>query len=417
MSSLSNPSPAARADQTLALNMRQIAHHDLGGFGGLGEGMALQATRDGRRILWLAHESAPKNFTGVDVTDPRAPRMITQTELPHAKLRSNSLDVVGDIMAVAYQTTTVGLKPAGFDLFDISRPETPRLISHYDCSGPHSRGVHALWFVDGETVHLSGGAPDFQPRNPLDDQFYQIVDVRNTSRPQELGRWWLPGTREGDAAPPPSRLAPKYDAGFRAHNTNVFPQRPDRAYVGYIDGGACVLDIADRANPKLVSQWRYSPPFNGFCHTVLPLFSRDLLIVSDECVMDKGEDWPKLVWVVDNRVETNLVPIGTFPPPPHGAFAKRGGRFGAHNLHENLPLATSFQSEDIIIGSFFNAGVRAYDLSDPFQPQEIAYFVPGAPRLSPTGTIQFNDVYVDENRIVYAVDRFVGGLYILELDI
>ena len=166
MSSLSNPSPAARADQTLALNMRQIAHHDLGGFGGLGEGMALQATRDGRRILWLAHESAPKNFTGVDVTDPRAPRMITQTELPHAKLRSNSLDVVGDIMAVAYQTTTVGLKPAGFDLFDISKPETPRLISHYDCSGPHSRGVHALWFVDGETVHLSGGAADFQPRNP-----------------------------------------------------------------------------------------------------------------------------------------------------------------------------------------------------------------------------------------------------------
>ena len=61
--------------------------------------------------------------------------------------------------------------------------------------------------------------------------------------------------------------------------------------------------------------------------------------------------------------------------------------------------------------------MRAYDLSDPFQPQEIAYFVPGAPRLSPTGTIQFNDVYVDENRIVYAVDRFVGGLYILELDI
>src|SRR5437667_7289886 len=126
------PGPASRPDQTLALNMRLIAHHELQGFGGIGEGMALQATRDGRRILWLAHESAPKNFTGVDVTDPRQSRVVVQTELPHAKVRSNSLDVVGDVMAVAYQTTNTGMKPAGFDLFDIGKPENPKLISHFD---------------------------------------------------------------------------------------------------------------------------------------------------------------------------------------------------------------------------------------------------------------------------------------------
>ncbi|TMH09775.1 MAG: hypothetical protein E6H68_17800, partial [Betaproteobacteria bacterium] len=115
--------------------MRLLAHHDLQGFGGIGEGMAMQLARDGRRILWLAHESAPKNFTGVDVTDPRAPRVVVQTELPHAKVRSNSLDIVGDVMAVAYQTQSTGLTPAGFDLFDISVPEEPKLISHFDASG------------------------------------------------------------------------------------------------------------------------------------------------------------------------------------------------------------------------------------------------------------------------------------------
>jgi hypothetical protein len=409
------PGAGARADQTLALNMRLIAHHALEGFGGMGEGMALQATRDGRRILWLAHESAPKNFTGVDVTDPRAPRVVVQTELPHAKMRSNSLDVVGDVMAVAYQTSTVGLKPAGFDLFDVSVPEQPKRISHFDASGPHSRGVHAVWFVDGEYVHVASGAEDFQPRNPLDDQCYRIVDVRNPAKPVEAGRWWLPGTRVGDAAPPPTRLDPKFDAGFRAHNTNVFPVRPDRAYVGYLDAGAVVLDISDKARPKLVSQWRYSPPFNGFTHTVLPLFDRGLLVVSDECIQDDGADWPKLVWVVDARVEANLVPIATFPAPPYEAFAKRGGRFGAHNLHENLPVPTSWRSDQIIVGTFFNAGVRAYDISNPYQPQEVAYFVPGAPRMSPVGAVQLNDVYVDERRIVYTVDRHVGGLYILEM--
>src|ERR1700716_1827179 len=101
--------PGPRPDQALSLNMRLLAHHELEGFGGIGEGMAMQLARDGRRILWLAHESAPKNFTGVDVTDPRNPRMVVQTELPHMKVRSNSLDVVGDILAVAYQTQTVGL--------------------------------------------------------------------------------------------------------------------------------------------------------------------------------------------------------------------------------------------------------------------------------------------------------------------
>jgi hypothetical protein len=92
---LSAPSPAARAEQTLSHNMKLLAHHELGGFGGLGEGMAMQQTADGRRILWLAHEAAPKNFSGVDVTDPTKPKLIVQTELPHAKVRSNSLDVVG----------------------------------------------------------------------------------------------------------------------------------------------------------------------------------------------------------------------------------------------------------------------------------------------------------------------------------
>jgi hypothetical protein len=407
----------ARADQTLAWNMRLLAHHELQGFGGLGEGMGMQQARDGRRILWLAHESAPKNFTGVDVTEPRAPKVVVQTDLPHAKMRSNSLDVVGDVLAVAYQTSGVGLQPAGFDLFDVAEPEAPQRIAHFDASGPHSRGVHALWFVDGETIHMASGAADFKPRNPKDDQFYRIVDVRTPSRPEEVGRWWLPGTRDGDDAPPPERLPAKFDLGFRAHNTNVFPDRPDRAYIGYIDGGAVILDISDRSRPKLVSRWRYSPPFNGFTHTVLPLLGRSLLIVSDECVFDDGFDWPKLVWVVDARVETNPVPVATLPMPPYEAFAKRGGRFGSHNLHENLPVPTSWRSDEIVVGSFFNAGVRAFDVSNPYQPEEVAYFVPGAPKLSPAGAIQLNDVYVDDRGIVFTVDRFAGGLYVLELEL
>jgi hypothetical protein len=398
-----------------ARNMKLLAHHEMGGFGNCGEGLAMQKTRDKRRVLWIAHESAPKNVTAVDVTNPKKPSLITQTDLPHEKMRSNSLDLVGDLLVVAYQTREHGAKPAGFQIFDVADPSKPKPVVFFDCSGPASRGVHHLWWVDGEYVHIASGAPDFTPRNLKDDQCYRIVDVTTISKPREVGRWWLPGTRDVDTEPALPRN-PTYDTGFRAHNTNVYPQRPDRAYVGYIDGGACVLDIADKAHPKLLGRWDYQPPFPGFCHTVLPFFSKNLLIVSDECTRPKGEDWPKLVWLVDARREDKLVPIGTCPMPPVKEYAKRGnGRFGAHNLHENRP--GGWISEDIVVGTFFNGGLRAFDVRDPFQPKEVAYFVPEAPKKSPAKSIQINDVHIDDRKIVYTVDRIVGGLYILEMKV
>ena len=397
-------------------NFRLLAHHELNGFGGMGEGLSIQMAGDGRRILWAAHESAPKNFTGIDVTDPRNPRVVVQTSLPQRHMRSNSLEVVGDTMVVAYQTVQAGQQAAGFEIFDIGRPDQPRSVSFFDASGPHSRGVHQLWFADGEHVHMAAGAHDFQARNPLDDQCYRIVDIRNPTKPQEVGRWWLPGTREGDVEPPPERHRPEADLGFRAHNTNVYPHRPDRCYLGYLDAGMFILDIADKSQPKVVSRWDNSPPYFGFTHTVLPLFDRGLLVVTDESVVDDGADWPKLIWIVDAREERKPIPISTCPMPDFKSFAHRGGRFGAHNLHENVPLPTSWFSDQVIIGTFFNGGLRAFDIADPYRPTEIAHFVPDAPRGAPTGAIQLNDVFVDERGIVYTVDRHVGGLYILEMD-
>jgi hypothetical protein len=400
--------------EPVSWNFKLLAQHTLDGFGGMGEGMSVQIAKDGRRIIWLAHESAPKNFTAVDVSDPRKPKVVVQTDLPQSFMRSNSLETAGDILAVAYQTQNVNQKPAGFELFDISVPEKPKSIALVDCSGPHSRGVHQLWFCDGEYVHMAAGAADFEPTHPLDDQFYRCFDVRNPSKPAEVGRWWLPGTRKGDSAKPLPRH--HLDKGYRAHNTNVYPQRPDRLYLAYIDGGMFIMDIADKSKPKPICHWTNSPPYTGFMHTVVPLFERELLIVTDESTENDAKDWPKLIWLLDARDEKNLVSISTCPMPPVDAYAHRGGRFGAHNIHENVPLPTAWHSEDVVFGTFFNGGLRAYDISNPYQPKEVAAFVPPAPAGSPMGSIQLNDVFVDEREIVYTMDRHSGGLYILEKD-
>jgi hypothetical protein len=127
-------------DNSMIWNFRLLSHNSLEGFGGMGEGMSMQLAKDGRRILWLAHESAPKNFTAVDVTDPKNPRIVARADLPQSHMRSNSLETVGDMLAVAYQTKEPGLKPAGFELFDISTPENPKSISFFDCSACTNSG-------------------------------------------------------------------------------------------------------------------------------------------------------------------------------------------------------------------------------------------------------------------------------------
>jgi hypothetical protein len=397
-------------------NMRLLAHHELQGFGGMGEGMGLQLAKGGRRILWLAHESAPKNFTGVDVTDPRAPRVVVQTELPHAKMRSNSLDVVGDTLAVAYQTSSPGMKPAGFELFDVSTPEEPSssrtsiarapIRAACTCSGSSTAKpftclpAHRIFSRATRRTTSSTGSSTCAIRRSPQRSAAGGCRERAKATTRRL-RSASSEVRQGLSRPQHERFSRA--AGPRV--CRIYRRR------------RADLDISDKARPKLVSHWRYSPPFNGFTHTVLPLLGRNLLIVADEAVMDAGADWPKLVWVVDARVEANLVPIATLPAPPYQEFVRRGGRFGAHNLHENLPVPGSWRSEQIVIGTFFNAGVRAYDVLNPYQPQEVASFVPETPNGARTGAVQLNDVYVDERRVVYTVDRHIGGLYVLEMTI
>ena len=297
-------------------------------------------------------------------------------------------------------------------IFDIGNPEEPKRIGFLDTTGPYSRGCHCLWWVDGPYAHLSTGSADFQPRDQKDDQFYMIVDVENPERPVEAGRWWVPGTREGDDEPMPKRH-PQFDSGHRLHNANVYPERPNRSYAAYMDSGVAILDITDISRPGLISHINYAPPFPGFTHTVLPLFNRDLMVVTQESVRDGGEDYPKLIWLMDIREETNPVIISTLPMPETKDFFGRPGRFGAHNIYENQPGPTCFFSDTLIFGTFFNAGLRVFDISNPFQPSEVAYFIPEASK--PNVPVGINDVYVDENGILYVVDRNEGGLYILEL--
>jgi hypothetical protein len=253
--------PLRAQPQAESNNMALVGHNDLNGNGDGGEGLAIQQWPDGRRILYLAHEGQKTCVSMVDVTHPQNPVMINQLPSPAPGItRCNSLGLSGNVLVIANQALKKGQKTAGLWVLDVSNFDRIRnakslqdlQFSFFDTSGPNSRGIHCVWFVDGEFAHLTTGSADFDPTNPNDDQFYMIVDLRDPRHPREVGRWWYPGTRQGDTCLPdclPKRH-PKFDDGYRPHQTEVWPDHPDRAYVAYIDGGAFILDISGLAEVK-----------------------------------------------------------------------------------------------------------------------------------------------------------------------
>jgi sugar lactone lactonase YvrE len=72
----------------------------------------------------------------------------------------------------------------------------------------------------------------------------------------------------------------------------------------------------------------------------------------------------------------------------------------------------TWQDHNTIYVTYFNAGVRAFDISNPHAPREVAYIVPDAP--PGREAIQLNDLVVTADGLVYATDRYAGGLYIFE---
>jgi hypothetical protein len=49
----------------------------------------------------------------------------------------------------------------------------------------------------------------------------------------------------------------------------------------------------------------------------------------------------------------------------------------------------------------------------PPQIEELGFYIPAAPPRNPSKTIQINHAIVGADGLIYANDRFAGGLYIL----
>ena len=375
----------------------------------------------GRWYLYTSHLWY-SGWSIVDVTDPRAPKLVKTIEGP-PNTWTIQIDVEdGKMMTPLEQKTKMWYgdetKPfeEGFLMWDISDPVNPKQLMHYKTGGT---GMHRSEYPRGPYVHTaSRNVPGFRKPNGI----YEIVDWQKN---QVVGRFWLPGQKEGETPPLIATLhGPPYVEG-------------NYAYIPYGEAGFVIADISDVKNPKFVSRLDFYPPFQEarVAHTAFPLPERKLAIVLGEASGQNCSNPLTHASIVDIHDLKNPRMISLFPvpiPPPGASyknFCEKPGRFGPHNInaHSHNPLVE--KSETRVYMTYDNAGLRVYDISDARLPREVAYFLPPTPkpgslvnRRSPANQARGNcptcdqveDVLVDTRGFIYLTDS-TQGLWILRL--
>lgn len=369
-----------------ANGFRLIGHSDLGGHG---DGMQVMPLGD---TLYVAHFGPSGKGTSIlDISDPTRPALVDQWDAP-AGSHTHKVQVADGLLMVNHELfRSEGPAPVGMAIYDLTDPRRPERLGFFDTGG---RGVHRIVYEGGDRAYLSAAPEGYTGR------IWFIVDVSDPTRPSEVGRWWWPGmwTDGGET--------PDWPAGEErlVHHAMV---HGDRAYLGLWDSGMVIIDLSDEEHPATISRLAWEE--GGHTHTALPLPDRDLVVVTDEAITDGCDGDRHMVRVVDVSDETAPF-VRSICPVPEGDFCDRGLRFGAHCLHENRP--GSYRSQDLMFVTYFNAGLRVYDLSDADRPTEIAHWIPECP--PGQAAAQINDVFVAEDHTVYATDRVNGGVYLLE---
>jgi hypothetical protein len=112
------------------------------------------------------------------------------------------------------------------------------------------------------------------------------------------------------------------------------------------------------------------------------------------------------MWIFDITDETKPVPVATFQVSEKERQRLGEGRFGAHQPHEYVG------PDNLVYAAWFSGGLRVIDISNPYRPEEVAFYV--AKPAPGFHSAQTNDVFVAGKGLIYIIDRN-NGLDILKL--
>src|SRR5438874_2743518 len=432
-----------------AQNMVLLGHDDLQGTSAY---QPLVRENKGRWIAYVGHHGgkALNPLTGrqedsgtsiVDVTDPRKPRYLAHVPGEPGQAEQGGAQMVrvcngselpkGDKSKV-YMLRNFGNK--AHEMWDVTTPEKP---VRFAVIIEGLKDTHKSWWeCDSGIGYLVSGLGDWRTR-----RMTQIFDLSDPVKPRFIRNFGLVGQQPGATGPVPTEL----------HGLVSTGPKGNRLYFGYGTNKSGVMQIVDRQ--KLISGPGEPTPenllapqvgrldlnMNNGAHTALPVLGmqvaeftkdkdqgkRDIVVVVDESLANECTEPRQFVWIADVTDEKTPVVISTFNVAESpGNFCSRGGRFGSHSSNENQP--PMYYGKYVFV-AWFNAGIRAVDIRDPYHPREAGYYIPattaktdkrcvkdaaGAERCKVA--IQTNNLDVDDRGYIYAVDRADTGMHILE---
>ncbi len=394
----------------------------------------------------LTGQEEPNGTSVVDVTNPKRPRYLAHIpgEAPPAGGAGegggaqmarvcDGSDLPGSTADDGKVFLLRSFGNSAHEIWDVTDPAKPvKFKTVVDgLVGTHK----SFWECKTGTAYLVSGVPGWRT-----ERMTQIFDLSDPSAPRFIRNYGLVGQEPGSTVEPvPTELHGPIALG-------------NRVYFGHGTGADGIMQIADReklltgaAEPtpanlafpqvsllKLSSHWG--------AHTTFPVLgvpvaedadfpvgaTRDIVVIVNEATSNEcTEDAHQRMFIADITDETTPQIISSYRvPESEGEFCQRGGRFGAHSSNENM---TPIYYKKIVFISYFNAGVRAVDIRDPFHPVEVGRFIPPTtantdPRCIEVDgvercktAIQTNNVEVDDRGYIYIVDRANTGMHVLEV--
>jgi hypothetical protein len=378
----------------------------------------------------------------LDVTDPANPKYLKHLPGLEGTYEQGGAQMVrvcdGRTLPKGDPAKTYMLRVFGgqaHEIWDVSDPANPALITRL----PSGRDTHKNWWeCDTGIAYLVSGIEGWRVR-----RMTQVYDLSDPAKPVHIRDFGIAGQEPGSSGTPPTELHGGISTG---------PQG-NRIYFGYGTNKGGILQIVDREKllkgPKeptpenlrypVIGELQMSPLVGA--HTVFPLgkrrlaefakdkfgSERDMVMIVDESLVSECQqaEARQIVWFVDATIEKYPMVVSNFlVPEASGNFCERGGRFGAHSSNESM--APVFYGK-IAVVTFFNAGVRAIDVRNPYQPKEVGYFIPSITEATDKRcikvdgkdrckiAIQSNNVETDDRGYIYVVDRANTGLHIVEL--
>ncbi|HEY1361538.1 MAG TPA: hypothetical protein VGF60_04790, partial [Xanthobacteraceae bacterium] len=401
-----SPAPAQApriGDPPESNNMRLVGYNDLQGRSAYQPVVHHQGDR---YIAYVGHHggtadvpkpmnrlSGQAEFNGtsiLDVTDPAQPRYLAHIPGLPGNYEEGGAQMVrvcdgralpkGD-PAKVYLLRVFGGR--AHEIWDVTDPGKPALLTRI-VEG--LKDTHKSWWeCDTGIAYLVSGVEGWRTR-----RMTSIWDLSDPTKPVKIRDFGLVGQEPGSTGAVPTELHGPISTG---------PQG-NRVYFGYGTNKGGILQIVDRGKllngPKEPSpdNLRYPEvgrlemlPFLG-AHTVFPMSQlaipdfarnkegklRDIVMIVDEQILNECQEQQQMVWFADVTIESKPMVVSNFSvPEASGNFCQRGGRFGAHSSNESMALV--FYKKVAFI-AYFNAGVRAVDVRNPYRPKEIGYFIP-----------------------------------------